>query len=58
MQAAMEEQLKNAAEGQKEMIRKMYSSMMESVDNPSKFADEEPEEYEVQIEKTKEKEKI
>lgn len=58
MQAAMEEQLKNAAEGQKEMIRKMYTGMMESVDNPAKFADEEPEEYDLQIEKTKEKEKI
>ena len=58
MQTAMEEQLKNATEGQKEMIKKMYTSMMESVDNPSKFAEEEPEEYDLQIEKTQEKEKI
>jgi hypothetical protein len=54
----MEEQLKNAAEEQKEMIRKMYKGMMESIDNPSKFAGEEPEEYELQIEKTGDKDRV
>ena len=58
MKSAMEEQLKNAPEEQKEMIRKMYQGMMESIDNPSKFAGEEPEEYDLQIEKTEEKEQI
>ena len=58
MKSAMEEQLVNAREEQKEMIRKMYQGMMESIDNPSKFAGEEPEEYDLQIEKTGEKEKI
>ncbi|MFC2104228.1 DUF4412 domain-containing protein [Bacteroidota bacterium] len=58
MQTAMEEQLKNAQEEQKEMIRKMYQGMIEGIENPSKFAGEEPEEYELQIEKTGEKERI
>jgi hypothetical protein len=58
MQSAMEEQLLNASADQKEMIRKMYQGMMESIDNPSKFAGEEPEEYELQIEKTNQKERI
>ncbi len=58
MQLAMEEQLKTARDEQKEMIRKMYQGMMESIDNPSKFAGEEPEEYELKIEKTGEKERI
>ncbi|PLX14667.1 MAG: hypothetical protein C0597_09700, partial [Marinilabiliales bacterium] len=58
MQEAMEEQLKNAREEQKEMIRKMYKGMMESIDNPSKFAGEEPEDYDLQIEKTGDKERI
>ena len=58
MQSAMEEQLKNAREEQKEMIRKMYQGMIESIDNPSKFAGEEPEEYDLQIEKTNEKERL
>jgi len=58
MRSAMEEQLKNAREEQKEMIRKMYQGMIESIDNPSKFAGEEPEEYDLQIEKTNEKERV
>ncbi len=58
MQSAMDEQLANAAEAQKEMIKKMYHGMMESIDNPSKFAGEEPEEYDLQIERTGEKERI
>lgn len=58
MQSAMEEQLKNAREEQKEMIRKMYQGMMESIDNPSKFAGEEPEEYNLEIEKTGDKERV
>lgn len=58
MQSAMEEQLENAREEQKEMIRKMYKGMMESIDDPSKFAGEEPEEYELEIEKTGEKERV
>jgi len=58
MQSTMEEQLKNAPEEQKEMIRKMYKGMMESIDNPSKFAGEEPEEYDLQIEKTGDKERV
>lgn len=58
MQSAMDEQLKNAPEEQKEMIRKMYQGMMESIDNPSKFAGEEPEEYELEIKKTGEKERV
>lgn len=58
MRSAMEEQLKNAAEEQKEMIRKMYKGMMESIDNPSKFAGEEPEEYELEIEKTGDKDRV
>lgn len=58
MRSAMEEQLRNAPEEQKEMIRKMYKSMMESIDNPSKFAGEEPEEYELQIEKTGDKDRV
>lgn len=58
MQTAMDEQLKNAREEQKEMIRKMYQGMMESIDNPSKFAGEEPEDYDLQIEKTGEKERV
>ena len=58
MQSAMEEQLKNAREEQKEMIRKMYQGMMESIDNPSKFAGEEPEEYDLKIEKTGDKERV
>ena len=40
------------------MIRKMYQGMMESIDNPSKFAGEEPEEYDLQIEKTDDKERL
>ena len=58
MQSAMEEQLKNAPEEQKEMIQKMYKGMMESIDDPSKFAGEEPEEYDLQIEKTGDKERV
>lgn len=58
MQATMDEQLAKASAEQKEMIRKMYTSMMESIDNPSKFAGEEPEEYEIEIERTGEKERI
>lgn len=58
MKLAMNEQMKNASEEQKEMIRKMYQGMMESIDNPSKFAGEEPEEYDLNIEKTSEKERI
>ncbi|MCD4834654.1 MAG: DUF4412 domain-containing protein [Bacteroidales bacterium] len=58
MRSAMEEQLKNAREEQKEMIRKMYQGMIESIDDPSKFAGEEPEEYDLQIEKTAEKERL
>lgn len=58
MQSAMDEQLKNAAVAQKDMIKKMYQGMMESIDNPSKFAGEEPEEYDLQIERTGEKERI
>lgn len=58
MQIAMDEQLASAREEQKEMIRKMYQGMMESIDNPSKFAGEEPEEYDLKIEKTGEKERI
>lgn len=58
MRSAMEEQLKNAPEEQKEMIRKMYKGMMESIDNPSKFAGEEPEEYELEIEKTGDKDRV
>ena len=58
MRSAMAEQLKSAAEEQKEMIRKMYKGMMESIDNPSKFAGEEPEEYELEIEKTGDKDRI
>jgi len=58
MKLAMEEQLKNASGEQKEMIRKMYQGMMESIDDPSKFADEEPEEYDLEIEKTDQKERI
>lgn len=58
MQSAMEEQLENAGEEQKEMIRNMYQGMMESIDDPSKFAGEEPDEYQLEIEKTTEKERI
>ncbi len=58
MKSAMDEQLKNAPEEQREMIKKMYQGMMESIDDPSKFAGEEPEEYDLQINKTSEKEKI
>lgn len=58
MRSAMEEQLKNAPEEQKEMIQKMYKGMMESIDDPSKFAGEEPEEYDLQIEKTGDKERV
>ena len=58
MQQAMNEQLQNAREEQKEMIKKMYQGMMESIDNPSKFAGEEPEDYDLQIEKTGEKERV
>lgn len=58
MKASMEEQLKNAQAEQKEMIKKMYEGMMESIDNPSKFAGEEPEEYDLQIERTGEKERL
>lgn len=58
MKAAMDEQLANASSEQKEMIKKMYQGMMESIDNPSKFAGEEPEEYEMKIIKTDEKERI
>jgi hypothetical protein len=58
MKWAMEEQLANAREEQKEMIRKMYQGMMESIDNPSKFAGEEPEEYTLEIERTEEKERL
>ncbi len=58
MQLAMDEQLQNAAEEQKEMIRKMYQGMIESIDNPSKFAGEEPEDYDLQIEKTGDKERV
>lgn len=58
MNSAMEEQLENAREEQKEMIRKMYQGMIESIDNPSKFAGEEPEEYDLQIEKTGDKDRI
>ena len=58
MQAAMEEQLKNAPEGQKRMIRDMYQGMMESIDDPSKFAGEEPDEYRLEIERTNEKERV
>lgn len=58
MKSAMDEQLANAREEQKEMIRKMYQGMMESIDNPSKFAGEEPEEYTLEIERTEEKERL
>lgn len=58
MQIAMNEQLASAGDEQKEMIRKMYQGMMESIDNPSKFAGEEPEDYDLKIEKTSEKERI
>jgi len=58
MQIAMDEQLASAGDEQKEMIRKMYQGMMESIDNPSKFAGEEPEDYDLKIEKTNEKERI
>ena len=58
MRSAMEEQLADAPVEQKEMIRKMYQGMMESIDNPSKFAGEEPEEYELEIEKTNKKERV
>ena len=58
MKSAMEEQLANASEEQKEMIKKMYQGMMESIDDPSKFAGEEPDEYNLEIERTGEKERI
>ncbi|MBI9055630.1 MAG: DUF4412 domain-containing protein [Bacteroidales bacterium] len=58
MQSAMDEQLANAADAQKEMIRKMYQGMMESIDDPSKFSGEEPEEYNLQIEKTGDRDRI
>lgn len=58
MKSTMDEQLANAPEAQKEMITKMYTGMIESIDNPAKFAGEEPEEYELTIEKTSEKERI
>ncbi len=58
MNSAMVEQLANAQEEQKEMIRKMYQGMMESIDNPSKFAGEEPEEYTLKIVRTDEKERL
>jgi|GEM_PF-1148639 len=58
LKAAMEEQLKKASERQKPMIRNMYQGMMESIDDPSKFAGEEPEEYQLEIEKTSEKDRI
>jgi len=58
MQSAMYEQLKNAPEEQKEMIRKMYQGMIESIENPAKFAGEEPEEYALEIKKTGERERV
>jgi hypothetical protein len=58
MKTAMDEQLAKASPEQKEMIQKMYHGMMESIDNPSKFAGEEPEEYDLEIEKTGEKERV
>ncbi|HSH52086.1 MAG TPA: DUF4412 domain-containing protein [Bacteroidales bacterium] len=58
MQSAMEEQLKKAPERQKQMIRNMYQGMIESIDDPSKFAGEEPDEYQLEIEKTDEKERF
>lgn len=58
MQIAMDEQLKKATVEQQEMIQKMYAGMMESIDNPSKFAGEEPDEYNIEIVKTEEKEEI
>lgn len=58
MQSAMDEQLKNATLAQKDMIKKMYQGMMESIDDPSKFAGEVPEEYDLQINRTSEKERI
>ncbi|MFP4024658.1 MAG: DUF4412 domain-containing protein [Thiohalospira sp.] len=58
MQSAMDEQLKNAPESQKQMIRDMYQGMIESIDDPSKFAGEEPDEYQLEIERTNEKERI
>ena len=58
MKTAMDEQLAKASPEQKEMIQKMYHGMMESIDNPSKFAGEEPEEYDLKIEKTGEKERV
>src|SRR6056297_3325376 len=58
LKAAMEEQLKKVSERQKQMIRNMYQGMMESIDDPSKFAGEEPEEYQLEIEKTSEKDRI
>lgn len=58
MRAAMEEQMANAAPTQKEMIKKMYQGMMEAIDNPAKFAGEEPEEYDLEINRTGEKERV
>ncbi|MEE4198614.1 MAG: DUF4412 domain-containing protein [Bacteroidales bacterium] len=58
MQSAMEEQLKNAPEGQKQMIRNMYQGMMEGVDDPSKFAGEVPDDYQLLITRTEEKERV
>lgn len=58
MKSAMDEQLAKAAPEQKEMIKKMYQGMMESIDNPSKFAGEEPEEYHLEINRTGEKERV
>lgn len=58
MQTSMDEQLAKAAPAQKEMIKKMYQGMMESIDNPSKFAGEEPEEYDLEINRTGEKQRV
>lgn len=58
MKSAMEEQLAKAPVEQKEMIQKMYQGMMESIDDPSKFAGEEPEDYDLEIDKTGERERI
>jgi len=58
MKIAMDEQMEKASIEQQEMIRKMYTGMMENIDNPSKFVGEEPDEYNIEIEKSGEKVEI
>jgi hypothetical protein len=54
----MDEQLKNVAPEQREMMKKMFEGMIAAIDDPSKSTENKPKNYTLEINKTKENGRI